>query len=346
MGPTQGLLTQATKAKPPKGGDAKLKGLKWQPATERGINMKKSCRLTSVLLVLLFLISLLFPATALAADSCFDFSGASDGYVIVFYVSASDKPLKVGISNDAISSVIYYDYFSSSRTGYTLPQGAADVTVSLFENVSGDSYRKLKSQTVNLFAMQGGSISQDQYASQIPVGSNENIAVEQAVVKNLPASAMQYLGSVSEISFRANDSVSKKAAELIKGKSSTQAKAMAIYSYIVKNFSYNWDLYYDVIYGRVTRYTPDPNSILRAKKGICYDIASLYAAMMRSVGIPTKLVKGNCKPAGGYHAWNSVYDEASGNWVDMDLTLDMANRKGKASKWRRIGKGYSQESAS
>ena len=306
--------------------------------------MKKGFCFTSVLLALAFLVSLLLPATALAADDCFDFSAASDGYVIVFYVCDSERPLKVSVSNDAHSSVVYYDYFSSTRTGYSLPQGAANVTVTLFENVSGNNYRKLKSQTVDLLSL-GGVGSQAYNVTQIPVGTKENTGVEQASVQNLPASAMQYLGSVSEVSFRANDSVSRKAAELIKGKRTTQAKAMAIYRYIVKNFSYNWDLYYDVIYGRVTRYTPDPNSILRSKKGICYDIASLYAAMMRSVGIPTKLVKGNSRPAGGYHAWNSVYDEATGSWVDMDLTLDMAKHRGKASKWRRIGKGYSPESA-
>lgn len=154
----------------------------------------------------------------------------------------------------------------------------------------------------------------------------------------------RFLGAGKEIAFSAGDAVSQKAAELTAGKSTTEAKAMAIYSYIVKNFSYDWDLYNKVVSKQITRYTPNPNSVLPSRKGICYDIASLYAAMCRSVGIPTKMVKGNAKVVGGYHAWNSVYDEAKGAWISMDLTTDMCYKKGAASSYRQIGSGYSVQS--
>ena len=150
----------------------------------------------------------------------------------------------------------------------------------------------------------------------------------------------RYLATGKEIAFRAGDSVSLKAQELVAGKKTTEAKAMAIYSYIVKNFSYDYDLYNKIVTKKITRYTPNPNTILPSKVGICYDIASLYAAMCRSVGIPTKMIKGNARIVGGYHAWNAVYDDATGRWISMDLTVDMCYKKGESKSWRTLGSGY------
>ena len=286
-------------------------------------------------LVAALIVSALLPVTALAAPATFDLTNVSAGYITVYYESSTGKPLKIGMRDDTTRMIQYYDYVSGTKESFPLP-AAQEITALLYENISGSSYQKLDS--VTLTNPSSGAVAQ-----QIPTGGESVPATESA--SRLPASATKYLGSATEISFRAGDSVSKKALELTDGKKTTQAKAMAIYSYIVKNFSYDYDLYYDVLSGRVTRYTPNPNSILKAKEGICYDIASLYAAMCRSVGIPTKLVKGNSKPAGGYHAWNAVYDDATGEWILMDLTLDMTGGRGSASKWRTIGSGYSAQSA-
>lgn len=297
--------------------------------------MRKGFRRSTFLLAVILLITTLVPVTATAAKSCFDLTTVDKGYISVFYKTNSDKSLKIGLKDDDTRAVKYYDYVQGTVESFPLPDGATSVTASLYENVGGKSYKRL--QNVSFSVQSSGGV-----VSKIPTASAET---DGSTTKNLPSSVTRYLGSATEISFRAGDSVSQKAAELIAGKKTTQAQAMAIYSYIVKNFSYDWDLYYDVIYGRVTRYTPKPNSILSSKVGICYDIASLYAAMCRSVGIPTKLVKGNSRPAGGYHAWNSVYDDATGNWVSMDLTLDMTYRRGGTSTWRSIGSGYSASSS-
>ena len=299
--------------------------------------MKKRFRNTALLLAVALLTSFILPLTAFAAPATFDLSKASAGHITVYYESDSNKALKVGMRDDDTRMIQYYDYVSGTKESFPLPVGAKNISALLYENTSGNSYRKLESVT---FVNSSAAAS----AEPIPAAGSSSSATE-GTTKNLPSNVTKYLNSVTEISFRSGDSVSKKAAELTAGKKTTQEKAMAIYSYIVKNFSYDYDLYYDVIEGRVTRYTPNPNSILKAKEGICYDIASLYAAMNRSVGIPTKMIKGNSKPAGGYHAWNSVYNEATGEWVSMDLTLDMAARRGGATKWRTIGSGYSASSA-
>ncbi len=299
--------------------------------------MKKVIRNTALLVAVALIATVLLPVNVLAKTKTFDLSNVSAGHITVYYESSSGKALKVGMRDDDTRMIQYYDYVSGTKESFPLPAGAQNVSALIYENISGNSYRKLDSVT---FVNSSKSAS----AQPIPAGTGSS-STQQGSTKNLPASATKYLSSVKEISFRAGDSVSNKAAELTAGKKTTQEKAMAIYSYIVKNFSYDYDLYYDVIEGRVTRYTPNPNSILKAKEGICYDIASLYAAMCRSVGIPVKMIKGNSKPAGGYHAWNSVYNDATGEWVSMDLTLDMAARRGGATKWRTIGSGYSASSS-
>ena len=71
---------------------------------------------------------------------------------------------------------------------------------------------------------------------------------------------------------------------------------------------------------------------LSTGKGICFDYASLAAAMLRSQGIPTKLIFGYVSPDDVYHAWNMFYTEESGwvtvsfevsgnSWNRMDLTF-------------------------
>lgn len=153
-----------------------------------------------------------------------------------------------------------------------------------------------------------------------------------------PAALTQYMLSSREISFSGDDIVAQKAAELTAGKRTTEEKAMAIYNYIISNFQYDWALYHAVLSGHVRTYTPNPQSILRAQKGVCYDIASLFAAMARSAGIPAAMVKGNCEPANGYHAWNSIYDGETGVWVSLDATLDLGGDI--SLKYKEIGSGY------
>ena len=53
----------------------------------------------------------------------------------------------------------------------------------------------------------------------------------------------------------------------------------------------------------------NPDSILKSKKGVCEHYAVLTAAMLRSVGIPCKMVKGAMKRSDGKtegHAWITV----------------------------------------
>lgn len=88
-----------------------------------------------------------------------------------------------------------------------------------------------------------------------------------------------------------------------------------VYDYVIKNISYDEEAAANVVAG----YVPDVDRTLDSGKGICFDYASLMAALLRSQGIPTKLVVGYSGTA--YHAWISVYVDEAG-WVDKIIEFD------------------------
>ncbi len=90
-----------------------------------------------------------------------------------------------------------------------------------------------------------------------------------------------------------------------------------IYNFVVENIRYDSDKVFDLLYD----YLPDIVDVYTTGEGICYDYASLFAAMLRSIGIPAKLVKGYASYAPEtYHAWNEVYID--GAWIVVDTTRD------------------------
>lgn len=99
----------------------------------------------------------------------------------------------------------------------------------------------------------------------------------------------------------------------------TQAEAVEdICDWIVKNISYDDDKAAEL--KDSTGYVPDPDSTLKSKNGVCFDYASLGAAMLRTLGIPTKIVTGNVSPDGIYHAWIMVYID--GTWKSAQFDIE------------------------
>ena len=80
----------------------------------------------------------------------------------------------------------------------------------------------------------------------------------------------------------------------------------------MNNISYDRVLASSITSGELKAYIPNPDRTLSTGKGICYDYAALMAAMLRSQGIPTRLIMGQVPQ--GYHAWNEVYLQGTG-WV-------------------------------
>lgn len=123
------------------------------------------------------------------------------------------------------------------------------------------------------------------------------------------------------------------AAELMEHSTTTEEQAMAVYRYIARYFRYDYDLYHAVLVKEITRYTPDPLRTLNVRRGVCYDLAVLYTALLHSQGISVKVVNGYL---GVYHAWNSMYDAENNRLVSLDVTMDL-RRSRRRREWHEIG---------
>lgn len=87
--------------------------------------------------------------------------------------------------------------------------------------------------------------------------------------------------------------------------------AQKIYEWVTENIGYS----YEVLYGSAT-------DTLNNRIGDCTEFATLYAALARSAGIPTKMCFGLVyTPVMGFlfHAWNEVY---VGEWIAIDTAMN------------------------
>lgn len=116
-------------------------------------------------------------------------------------------------------------------------------------------------------------------------------------------------------------------AEQLAARCETDADVVAaVYDYLVENIEYDQEKAATV----QTGYLPDPDDTLAAGKGMCFDYAALAAAMLRSMGIPCKLITGyvDQNDQEVYHAWNTFYLESHG-WVTAEI-------KAAPNTWQRV----------
>ncbi|WP_410513415.1 transglutaminase-like domain-containing protein [Paenibacillus sp. BR2-3] len=229
-------------------------------------------------------------ADAATTDSSWlNTSKLTEGVIGIEYEVPKDKRTKLMITKDNNSYT--YNLFSSQQNErFPLQQGNGSYKVTVLENTTGNKYRTVYSAMVQLSL------------------SNTNVV---------------YLNSVQNIKWSSSDKAIQRAQLLTQGKKTDEEKVKAIYNYIVKNVQYDYGLASSVS----SDYIPNIDNTLTDKKGICYDYSSLFAAMLRSVDIPTKLVMGNTSYVSQYHAWNEVL--LNGKWVTIDTTVDAGLIKNK-----------------
>ena len=109
-----------------------------------------------------------------------------------------------------------------------------------------------------------------------------------------------------------------KARELAAGAANEGDVLRSVYEWIAENIDYDTDK--AAALADATGYVPDPDSTFSQGKGICFDYASLAAAMLRSLGIPCKIITGYVSPDGIYHAWNLVY--LNGSWMSAEVIVE------------------------
>jgi transglutaminase-like putative cysteine protease len=214
----------------------------------------------------------------------------------------------------------------SSETTLPLQMGDGIYQIKLYKNVGGIRYKELKSVTANVDLDEVDVYLQDiQY---VPIGNSPNV-ISKALEITSAASNITSIDTLKEsILEESIDNTIEASKELILEETSSvmnkamiketndMAKLKKVYDYVVKNIEYDTDL----VNTLDSRYLPNAEKTLTSKKGICYDYASLTAVMLRSLDIPTKLVKGYSTNTFTYHSWNEVY--IGGKWLIVDTTVD------------------------
>lgn len=119
-----------------------------------------------------------------------------------------------------------------------------------------------------------------------------------------------------------------KAAELCTGLTGDRAKTEAVIGFVART------VLYDHLKARTVRrgYKPDLEATLETKRGICWDIAALVAAMLEAVGVRCRVVIGWA--GGEYHAWNEAL--LGGVWVRYDVTATITGRRYMVYKTQRV----------
>ena len=216
-----------------------------------------------------------------------DYSNISDGYVMVRHAGASSKRLRVQVVGP--STTYTYDLPVGGWSTYPLSDGNGSYKVMALQNTEGKKYAKLASVSFQVTL-------KDEFAPFL----RPNQYVDYAAAPNTVA----------------------KAAELTESSADGLDKVAKVYDFVVGNLTYDEKKASSVKSG----YLPVLDTVLSAKKGICFDYAALMTGMLRAQGVPCKLVVGYAGIQ--YHAWVSVWTEKTG-WVDNIIYFD-------GTSWQRM----------
>ncbi len=138
----------------------------------------------------------------------------------------------------------------------------------------------------------------------------------------VPAELQQYLAATANCQVT-NSQIKALAASITSGKTSSYAKAVAIFNWVRDNIGYSF--YYNTKYGAV--------GTLNARTGNCVDTSHLLIALSRAAGLPAKYVHGTCQFSSGSwygHVWARIW--VDGTWYAADATSSR-NTFGVVNNW-------------
>lgn len=242
-----------------------------------------------------------------------DASNLSEGYVMVRYQGNVEKVrLQITIPDGEV-----YSYVLSPDVSWSFPLsgGNGAYHLDVLEQVQDDMYALIFSQDLD-------AAIRDEF--------------------------LPFLYPNQYVWFSPGDAAVTRAAELSADSSNDLDFVEMVYYDVTENITYDEELAATV----TTGYLPDNTRTMERKKGICFDYASLMAAMLRSQGIPTKLIFGYSGDA--YHAWISVWLAETG-WVDsiiefdgkswslLDPTLAAANSRSSVKQYIGDGSKYTEK---
>lgn len=216
------------------------------------------------------------------AKATVDASNLSEGFVMVKYTGGKKVRIKVQIAKNGGTTYTYNLNNAGTYETFPLTEGDGTYSIKVYENTSGTKY---------------------------------STAYSTSVTMKLRDPFLPFLYSNQYVNFTSTSTTVAKGKEITKGKTTDLAKVEAIFNWVTSNLTYD----YDLAANPPTGYLPDVDKVLAARKGICFDYSAVMATMLRSQGIPCKLVIGYAGKI--YHAWIDVYIQGVG-WVKNAIYFD------------------------
>jgi len=166
-----------------------------------------------------------------------------------------------------------------------------------------------------VFPLTGGNGRYTIVVAERAAGNRYAVVINMNVDVVLTDEFAPFLRPNQFVNFNAQSTAVVLAAELVADSESVLESVGIIFDWIINNIAYDVELARTVQSG----YVPNLEQIMERRMGICFDYAALMTAMLRSQGIPTRLVIGYVDLV--YHAWISVFTEEHG-WVSNLIMFD------------------------
>ncbi len=216
-----------------------------------------------------------------------DWSNTAEGYVMVRVARDSGRRWKALVKGPATTYT--YNLTPEQWTVFPLSDGSGDYQIGVYENISGTKYA---------------------------------VALAHTCTVQLKDAFAPFLYPNQYVNYDKAPNTVAKAVELTAQSATALDKVAQVYDFVIKTLTYDRELAQTVTSG----YLPDLEAVLEKKSGICFDYAALMAGMLRSQGVPCKLVVGYAGTV--YHAWISVWTAEQG-WIDKAIWFN-------GSTWQRM----------
>ena len=215
-----------------------------------------------------------------------DCSHMDQGYIMV-KGKQSSKRLKVQIST--AGAKLNYDLNGEGNYEvFPLQFGSGKYQIALFENASGKKYAKEGTVKLNV---------------------------------KMPDELSCFLYPNQYVSYDENTACVQHATEMCKGMSDQKDIYKAVCNYVTSNFVYDFIKSVTVKPGQL----PQIDECWTSKMGICQDLSAMTCAMLRSQGIPARLMIGTVG-ANTYHAWVVAVVNGEEKFFDPTAELNASSK--------------------
>ncbi len=264
-----------------------------------------SAAAVSLLLLLLFVLCVLCFAEVLMPSAgktkkkdgalTIDCSHMSEGYVMVKGAKSSKKQKLIVKSGK--NAELQYDL--NGKGNYEvlpLQYGNGKYTFTLYENVSGKKYS------------QSGKI---------------------ALTAKMKDPARAFLYPNQYVDYTPETSAVRKAGELCQDMTDPAEIAKTICAYVKNHFTYDYLKANSIKTNDTKGMMPQIDETWEKRAGVCQDLSAVTVAMLRSQGVPAKLMIGNLR--NGYHSW--VVLILNGEEKRFDPTAELEGKKYKKNDY-------------